>query len=89
MDGRRGGGKMTKWDFGRRAFDSIVNPESDEPSKALYRLLVTASAFVIGVFGVNLYLYNWYAQFGPWGDFIGGVLNLILTFMTFMGLLIT
>ncbi|WAE53781.1 putative phage abortive infection protein [Stutzerimonas frequens] len=29
------------------------------------------------------------SNFGEWGDFFGGVLNPILTFLTFMGLLIT
>jgi hypothetical protein len=40
------------------------------------------------VFTVNLFSIP-ESSFGEWGDFFGGVLNPILTFMTFMGLLIT
>ena len=40
------------------------------------------------VFLVNL-LSIGKSGFGEWGDFFGGVLNPILTFLTFMGLLIT
>lgn len=42
---------------------------------------------VIVVFLINIVFND--DKLGPWGDFFGGVLNPILTFLTFMGLLIT
>jgi hypothetical protein len=60
----------------------------DETSKNLLRLVQFAIFMVIVVFFINI-IFNKDKTFGPWGDFFGGVLNPILTFLTFMGLLIT
>ncbi|MFJ5537361.1 putative phage abortive infection protein [Vreelandella titanicae] len=69
-------------------FLDIIGSEDEKTSKALYRLFQIALLAVTVVFTVNLF-FNGKSSFGEWGDFFGGVLNPILTFLTFMGLLIT
>lgn len=70
------------------AFLDIVDGEDSRTTKALYRLFLTAATAVFLVLFVNLFSIG-KSSFGEWGDFFGGVLNPILTFLTFMGLLIT
>ncbi|WP_431037509.1 putative phage abortive infection protein [Pseudomonas yamanorum] len=71
-----------------KAFLNVVGGEDSSTTKGLYRLFIVAAAAVILVFLVNLFSIG-KSSFGEWGDFFGGVLNPILTFLTFMGLLIT
>ena len=59
----------------------------DETSNSLYKLFRFAIYSIIIIFIINI-IFN-QESFGAWGDFFGGVLNPILTFLTFMGLLIT
>ena len=56
--------------------------------KSLYWLFVLAALFVLVIFSINVFV-NKPDIMGPWGDFFGGVLNPLLTFLTFTGLLIT
>lgn len=67
-------------------FNSIISNKSDT-EKGLFKLFKFAIYGIVLIFIVNL-LFN-REGFGPWGDFFGGVLNPILTFLTFMGLLMT
>lgn len=71
-----------------RQFVSLVSPRRKRTFRPLFSLFKVAVAAVILVFIVNLFSIN-KSTFGEWGDFFGGVLNPILTFLTFMGLLIT
>lgn len=71
-----------------RQFLALVAPRGRPTVRPLYRLFQAATIAAILVFAVNL-LSIGSSSFGEWGDFFGGVLNPILTFMTFMGLLIT
>lgn len=71
-----------------RKFLALVAPRGRPTARPLFRLFQAAAMAVILVFAVNL-LSIGKSSFGEWGDFFGGVLNPILTFMTFMGLLIT
>lgn len=74
-----------------RSFLRFVKPTSDKTSKSLFRLLQLATYTAVTVFSINvisLFFEN-EQNFGTFGDFFGGVLNPILTFLTFMGLLIT
>lgn len=73
---------------GYRPFIRSVNPRAKISFKPLYRLFLFAAFAVIVVFTINLFAIG-KSTFGEWGDFFGGVLNPILTFLTFMGLLIT
>lgn len=57
-------------------------------SRSLFRLFQVALYMACIVFIINV-LAGDFNKMGEWGDFFGGVLNPILTFLTFMGLLIT
>jgi len=71
-----------------RQFLNIIGGTSDITTKGLYGLFKIALLAIIFVFIVNLFSIGT-SSFGEWGDFFGGVLNPVLTFLTFMGLLIT
>lgn len=71
-----------------KKFVSLVLPGRKRAIRPLYALFKFAAAAIIIVFVINLFAIN-KSTFGEWGDFFGGVLNPILTFLTFMGLLIT
>lgn len=71
-----------------RAFISLISPRGGRSLRPLYRLFQAALVALLLVFVVNL-LSIGKSSFGEWGDFFGGVLNPLLTFLTFMGLLVT
>ncbi len=73
---------------GYKVFLKIVSPSKKTNFRALYFLFLSAALAITLVLLVNLFA-NETKSFGEWGDFFGGVLNPILTFLTFMGLLIT
>jgi hypothetical protein len=73
---------------GYKVFLEIVRPGKKTNFRALYLLFLAAALAITLVFLVNLFTIGT-SNFGEWGDFFGGVLNPILTFLTFMGLLIT
>lgn len=83
-----------KWNYLNRylyrKFVHLIGFTKDNTSRNLFRLFQIAFYSVIIVFVINLFsLFIKDTSFGTWGDFFGGVLNPILTFLTFMGLLIT
>jgi hypothetical protein len=71
-----------------RRFRLLVAPRERDAVRALYRLFQVAAAAFVLVFAINL-LSIGKSSFGEWGDFFGGVLNPVFTFLTFMGLLVT
>lgn len=71
-----------------RGFASIISDSRNRSMRPLYRLFQAAIAAFLIVLTINLFAIN-KSNFGEWGDFFGGVLNPIFTFLTFMGLLIT
>lgn len=71
-----------------RRFARLVSPRNKSSVRSLYRLFQAAVVTVILVLLVNLFAIG-KSSFGEWGDFFGGVLNPLLTFLTFMGLLVT
>ncbi|MGL0870746.1 putative phage abortive infection protein [Vibrio vulnificus] len=71
-----------------RRFVEFVGISGGGVTKSLFKLFVFACYAVLTVFLVNLFAIG-KSSFGEWGDFFGGVLNPILTFLTFMGLLLT
>ncbi len=77
----------------RRGFDSIVRPKNRDSTTSLYWLFVAGLIVLVAVLGLALYLEAWRSgndlTLGTFGDFVGGVVNPVLTFLTFMGLLIT
>lgn len=78
------------YDRGRDFFESIIGAKSEDTTGALYRLFLAALALILAVTLINIVVGTRFpSEFGPWGDFFGGVLNPLLTFLTFTGLLIT
>ena len=75
-------------DISRKLFDETVKVDSSDSLDGLYKLFRYAFFCVLIVFVVNLFSFGT-SNFGEWGDFFGGVLNPLLTFLMFMGLLIT
>ena len=69
-------------------FSEIIDSKDDKPQKNLYLLFRIS---IVSIFFITLFnfIFNTTEKLGEWGDFFGGVLNPILTFLTFMGLLIT
>ena len=74
------------------------NKDSEEPEEfrklieTLFLLLSIAMFFAIILFVINIISYEPSENgggLGAFGDFLGGVLNPILTFLTFFGLIIT
>lgn len=72
----------------RIIFLNIIGDTNTETSKNLFNLFKFAVYAIILIFLINMF-FNDFNKLGEWGDFFGGVLNPILTFLTFMGLLIT
>jgi hypothetical protein len=73
-----------------RKFLRIIGRTKDKTSRNLFKLFQIALSFLIVIFIIDLYSIIYTdTNFGSFGDFFGGVLNPILTFLTFMGLLIT
>jgi hypothetical protein len=71
-----------------KRFRQIIAPREHDAVRSLYRLFQLAVAALVLVFVANLFSIG-KSTFGEWGDFFGGVLNPIFTFLTFMGLLVT
>jgi hypothetical protein len=71
-----------------KQFLKTIGTTSDKTSRNLFRLFQFAIYAILLVFFINIFSFG-KSGFGEWGDFFGGVLNPILTFLTFMGLLIT
>lgn len=64
--------------------------ENNLLSKALFNLIFGAVCVVIFLFLVDVWMVrNHESVAGIFGDFFGGVLNPILTFLTFLGLIVT
>lgn len=73
----------------RSNFERLLNPDrSRRETDGLYALFVGAS-WLLGATFVATVVVGQRGQPGQWGDFFGGFLNPILTFITFMGVLIT
>lgn len=69
-------------------FAEIMQVDDENIGVRMYFLFRFAAILVVGVLFVNLFSLGT-SNFGEWGDFFGGVLNPLLTFLMFMGLLIT
>lgn len=64
--------------------------ESNMLSKVLFNVIFGAVCVIVVLFVVDIWLVNNHEGVaGIFGDFFGGVLNPILTFLTFLGLIIT
>ncbi|MFC3076379.1 putative phage abortive infection protein [Shinella pollutisoli] len=73
----------------RKFFDSIVKPVDRGSTDSLYLLFRFAAIASVLVFIAAFIILFAEKEAGQFGDFIGGTLNPILTFLTFMGLIVT
>ncbi|UXS99744.1 putative phage abortive infection protein [Agrobacterium tumefaciens] len=76
----------------RRWFNGFIGIEKEDGSSGgLFYLFLVAGVSTTVIFAVaGLIMYSEKeVAYGTFGDFIGGTLNPVLTFLTFMGLLIT
>jgi hypothetical protein len=74
----------------RGQFSRFIGVEGDKNgSQGLFYLFVAALSVTITIFIAALVIEISGSDLGTFGDFVGGTLNPILTFLTFMGLLIT
>jgi len=75
----------------RRQFDKFLEPASRGSKRNLYNLFVAALSLAVIVWiaaSILVYLGK-IDKSGQFGDFVGGTLNPILSFVTFMALLVT
>ncbi|MCI2283956.1 putative phage abortive infection protein [Colwellia sp. MSW7] len=73
-----------------KVFLGFVGLSNDNTSRNLFRLFQVATYSVLVIFVTNLFsFFDDNKSFGAFGDYFGGMLNPVLTFLTFMGLLIT
>ena len=72
-----------------RAFLSLIGVTKNKTFRNLFGLFKIAAFSALIVFLINLTSLFGEPSYGMFGDFFGGVLNPILTFLTFMGLLVT
>ncbi|HHF2921133.1 hypothetical protein D8S93_24550 [Vibrio sp. VGrn 2] len=80
--------KIERWLF--KSFESVVGKTEDHTSKNLYVIFFFGLVVSVSLFLLNIVLRvftDW--KLGEFGDFFGGVLNPILTFLMFIGLIIT
>lgn len=81
-----------KIENGFPAFDKLFSENKEQElglSKLLYRVLVYAAIVAATLLVVDLLLISFTDKGGVFGDFLGGVLNPIFTFLTLFGLIIT
>lgn len=70
--------------------DRNTSVESDSLTKMLFKLITLAVVSAIVLFAIDLVLIRQDPNVGGvFGDFFGGVLNPIFTFLTFLGLIVT
>lgn len=71
-------------------FESIFTSDDEKQLlKILYYMLVIAALAAIFILGLNFYFGSISKEVGQFGDFFGGMLNPLLTFLTFFGLIAT
>ncbi|QTN44868.1 putative phage abortive infection protein [Ectopseudomonas mendocina] len=75
-------------------FEALFADKSDATNgsslnKTLFKVLYAAIVFAGGLLAINLLLITFTEKGGVFGDFLGGVLNPILTFFTLFGLIVT
>ncbi|TWC81428.1 putative phage abortive infection protein [Rhizobium sp. SJZ105] len=82
--------KCAYW-WSRKHFEAFLEPANDNSKSNLFHLFLIAGAFCIVIVATAFAIVHFDAEAtgGTFGDFIGGTLNPILTFLTFMALLIT
>lgn len=86
------GGTWVAHDKGQTSTENKVSAEpATGPlfSTGLWALLIVAATLTIGVLAAGYRNVQGFKDLGPWGDFAGGLLNPLLTFITFLAVLLT
>lgn len=79
-----------QYPYFERLFSDSESQKNDlSLNKVLFKILSSAIIFAGGLLVVNLMLITFTDKGGVFGDFLGGVLNPILTFFTLFGLIVT
>ncbi len=74
----------------RRIFDSMMEPQNGDSRGALFVFTLIALSFMAAMFVIAIVAQmHTEGGLGTFGDFFGGILNPIFSFLTFVGLLIT
>ncbi|KPL94540.1 hypothetical protein AN168_13410 [Vibrio splendidus] len=66
----------------------IDSKDTKKLEKTLFIILIVAVLMIIGVFSYDVAVFT-EGKYGEFGDFFGGVLNPIFTFLTLFGLIVT
>lgn len=66
----------------------VDSKDNNKLEKTLFWILVIATIMIVVVFSYNVYVFD-EGKFGEFGDFFGGLLNPIFTFLTLFGLIVT
>lgn len=75
---------------GTRWFYNMIRPESGDSSQTLFRLMMLALVTLLGCIAIGLWGFDSkQGGLAALGEFVGGMVNPILTFLTFLGLLWT
>jgi len=69
--------------------ETLLSKEDERLVSALFKLLIMALGALVLVFAIDVYYSKSINVLGQFGDFFGGVLNPIFTFLTFFGLVVT
>ncbi|MBZ9759341.1 hypothetical protein LB553_00355 [Mesorhizobium sp. CA8] len=70
-------------------FEGIIAPKLGDSAHGFYKILLVAVIIVAGIFITGYAKFDEIKDLAGFGDFVGGVINPILTFFTFVGLLVT
>jgi hypothetical protein len=68
---------------------AVLHPKDDDYRPVLFWFLIGSFVFVVAVFAWAALHYDDITKLGTFGDFFGGMSNPVLSFLTFLGLLIT
>ncbi|WP_417442616.1 putative phage abortive infection protein [Idiomarina abyssalis] len=87
--------KFNKWIDSRfHHFEDVFKDDKDDSEslklqKILYKIIAYALIFAFAILAINIGIISFTEKGGVFGDFMGGVLNPILTFFTLFGLIAT
>lgn len=70
-------------------FEGIIAPKIGDSAHGFYKILLAGVVIVAGIFITGYAKFDKIKDLAGFGDFVGGVINPILTFFTFVGLLVT
>ncbi|WP_198032093.1 putative phage abortive infection protein [Mesorhizobium sp. WSM1293] len=70
-------------------FEGIIAPKIGDSAHGFYKILLASVIIVGGIFITGYAKFDKIQHLAEFGDFVGGVIGPVLTFLTFVGLLVT